>query len=278
MAKPQAYQALEVLGLRHPPIYEMEELNELRPDLEIYVRGAKSNPLLNQRYYVRDILEWKNLSELVRRGDLIAVERSPVITFGGATATNEKRQTYIEVAVGHTSGLLHYGYCAARFLYAADHSELIEARYETQIDVIRQGIGKLAESPVRATDRSTILQVGKQVWQQLSRDRHQFDAVGFAVTEWIYSDDHGVEFVDLKCTASSNWSRDFRRVFQPRPIVLEDTISDRSRLNRCMVGLYCASYRETEGLNNFHARIRSEALLSHFFSYTSEKHRIIELI
>ena len=275
---PNAYQIIAALGLNHPSLYTPNELRALDPNLGVFVRGSKSNPRLNQRYRVADLLNWTEFPELLSRGELTTIERSPSVQYGGATITNQQGQTYLEIAVGHTSGLLQHGYCAARFLFRATEGDFIQSRFEHQYDQIRQDFGRLTSLAVGVRDNSKLTLIASAVQSLLAKSIPKPDLNATIMTEWIYSNEYGVEFVDYKCAQSFAWAHEPTRIFLQRPIVIENTIDADEDVELCMIRDYCSSFREVPQPHHFIARVQNEALLSHFFTYTVASSRIIELV
>lgn len=267
-----AYSRIDAWRLPRPAVIEVSDLALLPGDTTVYVRGPKGIPLLNRRCHVADLLEFEVIGQLAEvKG--ITIEISPESVFGGA-ALLFGTEVYVETVYGHVSSLLHSGQCALRShrVLVSNDTRHRETRQEYMVSQNASGSVTSYSVPVA---EGLLFRVADAVLEVLSDLRGRELRLDPILFEWMWSSSGALAFIDCKDQASAGWHFSLETAVSDRAAVIESTVSA-SLVEVCVIRDFCSYFKEN--WPPYHARVRSEALLSHFFTYTASVPRIIEMV
>lgn len=267
----KAYARIDAWQLPRPRVVDISELSSLPPETRVYVRGPKSNILLNRRCLVESLIVPEVLSRLTESEGL-TIEVSPDLAFGGAALLCGPN-LYLESVYGHISSLLHSGQCSMRSLKNRASGEILH-------HPVRQEF-LIAQSLPRSTllhcvpDETTVLcSVVQSVANSLSVLGEEEQCFAPLLFEWMWTTDGELVFIDCKNLEHAQWHHKLSGIVRGNPGIVEATVLS-SLVEVCLIRDFCSDF--TWNLPPFYARVTSQALLSHFFTYTSSVPRIIEM-
>jgi hypothetical protein len=263
---------MDAWKLPRPKVIEMDDLSSLSLDTCVYLRGPKDNSSLNRRCLIRDLLD-PSVVDRLHESEGLTIEVSPDSAFGGA-ALLCGFDLYIETVHGHVSSLLHAGQCAMRSLRSTVSCETLH--YPTRQDfMVSQGVPRsvvLYDVPSETEMLCSAIDSVANLLSELREKEHRYEPILF---EWMFTGDGKPLFVDCKDLIDSDWHRWFGSIIKGEPGIVEATVAP-SLVEVCLIRDFCSAFRSA--VPPFHARVTSQALLSHFFSYTASSPRIIEMI
>lgn len=270
---PNAYTLIDRYGLARPRSFNVKELATLDDNVSVYVQARSGPHRLRARIRANAVERWCTRNAL-GVSDLVRIELSPEVVCGGAAYADPSSGAYIEGAVGHTSGLLEYGFCAARSLLSRQHNMgALHQREQQNAAIDPESWRKIVLSPSVAEDtlETAIGEAIRSLAALLDRATDDLPLL----LEWIFSKERGLEYVDAKQFVANPLRYQFHRVFESRPIIVEDSLSPQPpEVYITDVSNFNASNVEHR---KYHARLRNQALLCHFLTSTAHVPRIVEL-
>ena len=262
---PDAYAILDKLKLPRPVVYEIGDIKHLDPETPIYVRGQRNIAGINRRSTAGELSKYEQtLSGLYDRRLLTSLEHSPSVYAGGASYISERRWVYSEVCVGHTSGLLLFGYCKARGFTQSGTNVVVRQEFQpTQIQQRRDGSVAVQSTVVPTAFIDHIL---------TSIGRDLIAVGGPMLLEWIWTESNGALYVDAKPYLLRTG---FDRLFHCTngTIALEET-ANLEEITWCPVYDYPRLCESTIP-GGYLVVVENIALLCHFFTYSAHLPRVI---
>jgi len=267
-----AYDRIDAWKLPRPRIVDVRDLGSLPPEAIVYLRGPKFIAFLNRRCLVSEVIEPSFIEKLLEVEGL-SIEVSPDSTFGG-TALLFESELYVESVQGHVSSLLHGGQCSMRTRRALVSGETLHRESHQEYMVVQSVSGSAASSnvPPASSLFFEAIETVADILSSLRREEGRLEPILF---EWMWTSDGRPVFIDCKDRDIAPWYSRLDDIVKGEVGIVESTVSSAS-VEVCMIRDYCSSF----GIcwPPFHARVRSQALLSHFFTYTASVPRVIEMV
>ena len=263
---------MDAWRLPRPRVIGRGELELLSAETSVYLRGPKDDTFFNRRCAVSDLLDPAVIGRL-SSDERITVEISPDSVSGGAALLLDS-ELYIETVHGHVSSLLHAGQCSLRSYRTLANGETRHCKAHQEF-MFAQSVsdGLVLHSVPRSPD--TPYSAAETIANLLSNLREKEQLVDPIMFEWMWTAEGTPLFVDCKDIRRCQWHNGLVGIIEGDVGVIESTVSP-SLIEVCMVRDYCSAFKEI--WPPFHARVRSQALLSHFFTYTVSVPRLIEMV
>ena len=253
-----AYAELDRVALPRPRVSDLEEVVDENSESVFYhVRYGttrKGPTVITSAWAHRN----RGLLHSLRAsGDLLQLERAVLSSFGGCLLT-APRESYVELVIGHLSGLLLRGWCAARSLHGQTDRMIRSCQQPTMME---QQLPTIVEAAADEADRSVIDAI-------LGRAHgYATAAPEGSLLEFIVDRDGAVLFVDIK---EYPWALDLR-------CLVEDSLGDdrvvyrqpgwQQRGRAAYVGPYDLAAWEHARMYP-HLVLGDHAMLCHFVTYS----------
>ncbi len=255
-----AYQKLAKLGLPYPSISSLEDVlsESTLPDDYFFLRTKKTHNLpkyANKQYFVNN---YERMLELIHNGILMQIEPGILSKYGGCVL-NQSGYTYIELVIGHLSGLLLNGWCSQRSLFfdtefkqtSINQAEMVEIDYQNH---------QIKKS--RKIDRPQMEKLARNI-------NHYMRNIDKYLLEFIVDYNDNIFFVDYKDYV---WQMDFEVIFDNKAkegniYTGGDTVGFDESTSDLFTGRFML-----ESLDRVHPNtilvLNNNALISHFVTYS----------
>lgn len=145
-----SYQRLDTLSLPHPNVYKLNELIEENSSQKwYYLRYLKKTTLPLYATSAELSRRANDFSELTTEQNLVQIEQCILSQIGGCVVTQGSLR-YIELVVGHLSGLLLNGWCQVRVYLDGKTRHTRLANQDLMIDQKIQGNRVLQATRLKA--------------------------------------------------------------------------------------------------------------------------------